>query len=282
MKRQGRAAGTILKYRPHLDAFAEWAGERELDALGYRDLEEYLDHWHGAYETRRGKIPASDTMRGAITALRAFYAWAERMEYVLRNPARALEAPKGKRKPIDWLREEDDRAVMGLEMILSQRTLIFFLRLTGVRIGEALSLTNRNIDTGSNTVYVLDSKTASGVREIPIAPELRPTILAWKADLQKRGLYKDDGFFFVTRNGTPWSTQQAEKTVEIIGKRAGLSEKLYPHKLRKTFGSSLLNKGVRLETVSKLLGHSNTAVTERSYAELTTKTIRDEFMRAIV
>ena len=40
----------------------------------------------------------------------------------------------------------------------------------------------------------------------------------------------------------------------------------------------LLNRGLRLEVVSKLLGHSSTVVTERAYAELLGATIRDEFL----
>jgi integrase len=54
-----------------------------------------------------------------------------------------------------------------------------------------------------------------------------------------------------------------------------------PHTLRRTFGSYLLNKGLRLEVVSKLLGHSSTVVTERAYAELLGTTIRDELLAVL-
>lgn len=51
-----------------------------------------------------------------------------------------------------------------------------------------------------------------------------------------------------------------------------------PHTLRRTVGSYLLSKGLRLEVVSKLLGHSSTMVTERACAELLGSTIRDELL----
>ena len=54
-----------------------------------------------------------------------------------------------------------------------------------------------------------------------------------------------------------------------------------PHTLRRTFGSDLLNKGLRLEVVSRLLGHSSTVVTERAYAELLGSTIRDELLSVL-
>ena len=53
-----------------------------------------------------------------------------------------------------------------------------------------------------------------------------------------------------------------------------------PHTLRRTFGSDLINRGLRLETVSKLLGHSNTTITERAYAQLLAPTIRRELFEA--
>ncbi len=54
-----------------------------------------------------------------------------------------------------------------------------------------------------------------------------------------------------------------------------------PHTLRRTYGSYLLNKGLRLEVVSKLLGHSSTVVTDRAYAELLGTTIRDELLAVL-
>ena len=54
-----------------------------------------------------------------------------------------------------------------------------------------------------------------------------------------------------------------------------------PHTLRRTFGSDLLNRGLRLEVVSRLLGHSSTVVTERAYAQLLGATIRDELLSVL-
>ena len=53
------------------------------------------------------------------------------------------------------------------------------------------------------------------------------------------------------------------------------------HTLRRTFASDLLNRGLRLEVVSKLLGHASTTVTERAYAELLDDTTRRELLHAL-
>ena len=54
-----------------------------------------------------------------------------------------------------------------------------------------------------------------------------------------------------------------------------------PHTLRRTFGSHLLNHGLRLEVVSKLLGHSTTTITEQAYAQLLDDTTRRELLHAL-
>jgi integrase/recombinase XerD len=73
-----------------------------------------------------------------------------------------------------------------------------------------------------------------------------------------------------------------EQVVDRVAKRAGLTRRVTPHTLRRTFGSDLLNRGVRLEVVSRLLGHAGTAITEKAYARLADKTIHDEMLAALI
>jgi integrase/recombinase XerD len=74
--------------------------------------------------------------------------------------------------------------------------------------------------------------------------------------------------------------QQVEKIVRRVGERAGI-EGLTPHRLRRTFGSFFLNEGVRLESVSHLLGHADTRITQLAYASLQDETVRKEMMEAL-
>jgi hypothetical protein len=67
--------------------------------------------------------------------------------------------------------------------------------------------------------------------------------------------------------------------------RAGLTtaggRRVTPHALRRTFATEMLNRGVRLETVSRLLGHAATTITEQAYAQLTDHRIRTEVEEAL-
>ena len=59
-----------------------------------------------------------------------------------------------------------------------------------------------------------------------------------------------------------------------LGKRAGLTCRVYPHKFRKTLGMDLRNKGVEIGVIQEVLGHSSPEVTSKYYAESTTETLR--------
>lgn len=168
-----------------------------------------------------------------------------------------------------------------------ESAIVWFLRWTGLRIGEALSLKVADVDFAEGLIFVRKSKTARGVRAVPIAPELRPKLNRWLHVLQERGLLADNAPLFCTRNRRPWSSQQAEKIVRRVAARAKLRiddkgvSRVTPHTLRRTFGSHLLNVGCRIEVVSALLGHSSTEITEKAYAELTQQTIRREMLTAL-
>ena len=200
-----------------------------------------------------------------------------------RNPALALEAPVIRPAgELDWLRTEDDERLLAHPMKNEREAvLVFLFRMTGLRLDEALTLTNTDIDLLAQRIVVRQSKSDAGYRAVPIAPELLPHLDAWLDFVKREGWYEPHGPFLVTRNGTPMKAQYVEQALQRIGERAGLTRKLKPHTLRRTFGSYLLNKGLRLEVVSKLLGHANTAITERAYARLEDDTIRDEMLNIL-
>jgi integrase/recombinase XerC len=192
-----------------------------------------------------------------------------------------IQPPTPQPKVNDWLRSSEDEALLSaFFQTEDERIIVWFLRWTGLRLGEALSLRISDLDLNDGTVYVRRSKTARGRRGIPITDELRPRITEWLCVLDRRDLYRRDGLLFPSRHGNPWTQQYVQKIIRRVGDRIEI-ERLTPHRLRRTFGSHLLNEGVRLEVVSKLLGHRSTEVTEEAYAELLDQTVRKEMLTAL-
>lgn len=72
------------------------------------------------------------------------------------------------------------------------------------------------------------------------------------------------------------SNQRMNAYLKEIQVLCGIRKNLHCHLFRKTYATLLLNKGVRLETVSKLLGHTNTLTTQSAYGKLLKQTVIDE------
>jgi integrase len=302
--RRGRARSTVKQYAPVLREFAAWAGNRSPASLTTAELDfGFLVHWTEQFEARNGREPKPQTLKGVHGVLSSLYRFLSDYGFLVdesggpvTNPMLALQRPTFKQRANDWLRAAEDDALLETQMSELEEILVWLFRWSGLRLGEALSLRMHDVDTIERTIRVPDSKTESGVREVPIAPELLPRIKSWIAYVQARGVYRPKGHFLCTTNvrrwkdragvvhetvpGGPMRPQTVERIIRRVGNRAGI-ERLTPHRLRRTFGSFFLNRGMRLETVSELLGHADPRITKQAYAALAKQTIRREMLEVL-
>jgi site-specific recombinase XerD len=245
------------------------------------------------FETEYRREPSDATVNLMQVCLIQFFRYLETEELIDRNPARLLKKVRRTQRVNDWLRPDEDAAMLRGPKNLRERFVVCLLRHTGMRVSEATGLLNTDVDVREWTLTIRKSKTEAGVRTIPILPELRPVLMDWRQYQLMRGLHGDQVPLLATKSARAMDKFQVLQTVKRAAIRANL--RTYPapmgtvtarkryaseyttrvscHTLRRTFGSDLINRGVRLEVVSKLLGHSNTTVTERAYAELLEATI---------
>lgn len=257
-----RSPGTRAKYGQHLRALEDYAGNQPLADLTAQELEfDFLGPWS------QGKTPA--TIRNRIAALRSLYIFAEKFDFVERNPMNRIDAPQRDDRIGTWLRHDEVIALTDAVLTPIERVVIYLLLHTGLRVSEACGLEWRDLDLEGLTLTVRKSKTPSGRRTIPIPDYLVPHLRQWKEWREAKT------FVLETAKGTPMAPQFVWRIVKRVGERAGI-EGLHPHSLRRTYGSTLINNELRLEVVSKLLGHSSTTITEKSYAQLLDSTIAAE------
>ena len=155
-----------------------------------------------------------------------------------------------------------------------------------------IATVDRRVDLVQMLIVVRQSKTPTGLRTIPILRPLAEPIRTWLVHQAELGLDDPDSPFLATRSGRAMRHAQVWTVVKRVSGRAGVRAReatdqnqrnvsgISPHTLRRTFGSDLINRGVRLEVVAKLLGHAQTTTTERCYAELLQTTVVAEALRA--
>ncbi|MBT4853086.1 MAG: site-specific integrase [Candidatus Marinimicrobia bacterium] len=175
-------------------------------------------------------------------------------KFLLSNPMKGIQGPKVNDKPIRFLTAEEENKL--LEFIDSDnfKDLIVAYLHSGARKEELLPhrFTWDSVDLKENTITITGKR--DKVRMVPMTATLFKIL-----DRRKNEMNEEFPFDFKYNN--------VLKKLQIYYDRAGIKD-ADVHTLRRTFGSRLVQKGVPIFTVSKLLGHSSVVITEKHYVSL--------------
>jgi integrase len=164
-------------------------------------------------------------------------------------------------EPPLWLNDDEVTLVLSTPDTEFRNFLVFLLH-TGCRRNEALGLTWGDIDLERRQIMVRGTVGKMGKRRtIPVSEILFEALSNWHAERK--------GHLFPS-----YRSNQISMKFRHWAKRIGLREGISLHSMRATFASVLIQKGVDIYTVSKLLGHSSVKVTERHYIALDAKHVR--------
>ena len=283
LARQALAESTRRKYLAAVKRFLRSLDGADPATVSRQQVDDYLDRWHASEQ------PAANTVRLHLSALKSFYGYLDDRDLLDgRNPVERIKAPRVRRRPNDRLRTDEAEALLAACLTEQEKILIWLLRWTGLRVGEALALTADDLDLERRVIRVRASKTDAGLRTVPIVDELG-VVLLWIDQLRARKDWRAEMPLLATRGGTPWKEQYAWRLVKRVARRAErrltgegpLQSAVTPHTLRRTYASDLINRGVPLEHVSKMLGHSDVRVTQQAYAELEDATAHAAIRKAL-
>lgn len=186
--------------------------------------------------------------------------------------ARDAEKREARARGNAWRQERGQKTLpelSGSEYCDHLTPLVLLVMNTGLRRGEALALRWENIRDGTLTV---EWKTAKGqkTRHIPLNREARAVLERWRE--QTGG----EGYVFGNGEGR---IQDVKKAWAALVGRAQLKDFRF-HDLRHHFASRLVQSGVNLYVVQKLLGHSTIRMTER-YSHLAPRDTREAVERIL-
>lgn len=144
---------------------------------------------------------------------------------------------------------------------------------TGIRCAELLNLRLGDLDFPGQRLFVPGGKNGDE-RVIYLTPVLTAALANY---LTVRPATHDD-HLWITPTGNCLARHQVKYRLEHWGKTCGVH--VTPHRLRHTFATRLVNQGLPLATVAKLLGHRSLNMTQH-YARLYEHTVRDQFTAAM-
>lgn len=244
--------------------------DKELAAVNDIDIAGFLKWYEYRNKHTTGKRNRETTVNNQRKFLSAFFGWMSKEKLIKDNPVETIPPLPEPKRPIDFFTRTEIAELREGCRDERDRALLETLRSTGARVGELQRIDRFKINWDTGDVYIIGEK-GGRYRVLYLDEDCRYY-------LKKYLVLREDDMpeLFISRK-YPYSPLQKEAVENIlrnIGKRAGLTCRVYPHKFRKTLGMDLRNKGVDIGVIQEVLGHSSPEVTAKYYAESTTETLR--------
>ena len=253
---------TLAAYERDLRQVAAYLKEREVrwDRASNVILRGFLAELH---EKKRKKT----TIGRKLAALRSFYDFCLRKNWIAENPAKILATPRQEKRVPSFLSEDETAALLDLPrsdepLDLRDKAILELFYATGIRVSELVGIETADLHFGERLVRVRGK--GKKERIVPFGSKAREALEDYRR-VRPQLAEGGDGreAFFLNYRGGRLTTRSVQRMVHKYIRRTAVSRKISPHSLRHSFASHLLGRGADLRVIQELLGHASLATTQK-------------------
>lgn len=253
---------TLKAYRIDLRQFQEACG----DSFPARtEIEEYITGLHKQFKQK--------TVKRKIASVKAFYNYLEEREEISETPFRRIKVKFKEaiilpriipREEIECLLNYIYRclAEAGKErerLVLRDISVVEMLFATGARVYEISNLRADCVSLESGRVRIMGK--GGKERYLQIAEPVVLELLRKYYEANRKEIEKC-GYFFVNRQGERFTEQSVRLMIRKYARQAGIKMEITPHMFRHSFATYLIEEGVDVSCVQRILGHSSISTTQ--------------------
>ena len=242
-KVEGCSPQTIKYYQSVIQKISDQI-QKPFPQITTEDLRNYLD----SYQER--KSPSRVTLDNIRRIMSTFFSWLEDEEYIVKSPVRRIKRVKTISVIKETFTDEQIEIIRDGCPTLRDRAIIELLSSTGIRIGELVRLNKTDINFLERECIVL----GKGNKERRAYFDAKTKIYLERY-LKSRNDNNPALFVGFNTSHKRLTIGAIEDRLRSIGKRLGVN-KVYPHKFRRTLATNAIDRGMPIEQVQKLLGHS--------------------------
>lgn len=208
------------------------------------DLRKYLVEYQGINNCTRVTV---DNIRRNISS---FFSWLEEENYILKSPAKRIHKIKVKQPVKETISDEGIERLRDACQCTRDLAMVDLLYSTGIRVGELVNLDIDDVDFEARECVVF----GKGDKE-------RKVYFDAKAKLHLQNYLSertdDNHALFVTldKPHNRLKISGVEIRIRNLGRMLNM-DKIHPHKFRRTMATRAIDKGMPIEQVQKILGHS--------------------------
>ncbi len=259
---KGLSKNTLMAYQRDLErylSFLKKNGVSSIDSVNRKMIMDFL-----LKERDRG-LNASSVARGLV-AIRMFHRFLTEEGKIKEDVTEVLEAPKLWKHLPDYLSIQEIEALLKSPNLrkaqgIRDQACLELMYATGLRASEVADLKTGHINF--ETSYLRITGKGEKQRIVPMGRSARDSVKKYLERVRSKWVKDgDQDALFVSRSGKKLSRQTIWMILKKYIRNAGLKKRVYPHILRHSFATHLLENGADLRVVQELLGHSDISTTQ--------------------
>jgi integrase/recombinase XerD len=249
----------VRAYELDLARFSQFLGKRAaVTACDKSVIQNYVRH---LFDVRSLK---EATVKRHLATLRSFFRWLEEDGEAIEDPFRGarIRIRMPKRLPRIIGRADlrrlllHDRPDVFADLTAYVATELLFA--TGMRVSELASLLDSAVDVEEGTITIIGK--GNRQRRVFVPDELKPLLCDYRSARDRSPSVADT--FLVNSRGDAASPQMIRRLVRLHGERSAVRDRVTPHMFRHSVATYLLEEGVDIRYVQRLLGHRSISTTE--------------------
>lgn len=239
---------TIKSYLSSVNKFLDYSNGNEMSQQKVKD-----------YIQSRISNKNPSTIRQGIFAIQFFF------DKVLGQKIYIPRPKKNKTLP-EILTLEEAKKLVNAPLNPKHQLILKILYGCGLRVSEVISLMKKDINLDESMIHI---RMAKGKKDRFVKiPE------SVKEELEHYAVLNKEELLFPSQRGGKLTTAGIQAIVEKSAKKTGIKKDVYPHLLRHSFATHLLEQGTDLRIIQKLLGHSDIRTTQM-YLQISQQSIKN-------
>jgi len=263
-KTEGLSDNTLVQYKQQLVRFSRQIVKNAED-VSANDIRIYL--------AQRSKDVKNTTLATITDTIRGFFNWLEAEDYIGKSPMRKVKSVKTEKRIRQALTKEELEILRTGCKTIRQKALLELIYSTGCRLDEISNIKTNDIDWQRLQLKVIGKGNKERVVYINAAAQIH-----LKAYLKERS--DEEPWLFVTERKPhgQLGRRSIEKEIKKIMEQSGIKRNVYPHLIRHTTATHLLNAGMEVTALQEILGHSSLDTT-MIYGRVSNANVEHAFRR---
>lgn len=230
----------------------------------------------------RDESVASASVSRKVSTARSFYRFLVREGKIESSPLAGVTAPKRERRLPPILTKDnltalieaaDEETPQGLR----NRAIMEVMYGAGIRLSEVVGLDVAHVDLTERTLLVRGK--GNKERMVIFGARAEQALRRYLSAARPKLSVGDEQALFINRDGKRLSGRSVQNLVRQCALWAGLDQRVFPHLLRHSFATHLLDGGAELRVVQELLGHASASTTQ-IYTHVTEEQARRVYTQA--